>query len=70
MGSDGLVHDVEAFVTEHRPHDAPTGDATEPTEKGYMVTVARPDGVTFMRWVTPMHATEETLGARLQPGVN
>jgi len=51
-----LPVDLEEFVTEHRPHGTPTGDATEPTDNGYLVTVGCPCGVTFLRWVTPEDA--------------
>jgi hypothetical protein len=48
-----LLADLEAFVRDHRPHDGMTGDATEPTANGYLLTVTCQCGVVFERWVTP-----------------
>jgi hypothetical protein len=39
-----LLADLEEFVTDHRPHGAPTGGATEPAWNGYLLTVACPCG--------------------------
>jgi hypothetical protein len=48
-----LLEELEEFVSLHRPHGAPVPDAGTPTLNGYMLTLACPCGVTFMRWVTP-----------------
>jgi hypothetical protein len=49
-----LLADIEEFVSDHRPHGALTGDATEPAWNGYLLTVACACGVVFERWVTPV----------------
>jgi hypothetical protein len=51
--------DARDFVARHRAHGKPTADATEPTDKGYLLTVRCPCGVDFMRWVTPGGAARE-----------
>jgi hypothetical protein len=33
-----LLADIEEFVSDHRPHGALTGDATEPAWNGYLLT--------------------------------
>jgi len=33
------LDDLTEFVANHRPHGTLTGDATEPTPKGYMVEI-------------------------------
>lgn len=45
-----LLEELEEFVGVHRPHGTLTPDVGAPTANGYMVTVACPCGVTFMRW--------------------
>jgi hypothetical protein len=60
-----LLSDLEEFVTDHRPHGTLTGDATEPAWNGYLLTVACPCGVTFMRWVTPLDAERDLVRAVL-----
>ena len=47
-----LLSDLENFFRDHRPHGTLTGDATEPAWNGYLLTVACPCGVVFVRWVT------------------
>jgi hypothetical protein len=42
--------DLEEFVSDHRPHGPMTGDATQPAWNGYLLTMACPCRVTFMRW--------------------
>ena len=61
-----LLADLEEFVNDHRLHGTLTGDATEPGEDGYLLTVACPCGVAFERWVTPEMAQEELLHTALQ----
>jgi hypothetical protein len=56
-----MLADLEGFVTDHRPHGALTGDATEPAWNGYMLTVACSCGVVFERWVTPEEADADLL---------
>ncbi len=46
-----LLSDLEEFVRDHRPHGTLTGDATEPVQNGYLLTVTCPCGVVFQRWV-------------------
>jgi hypothetical protein len=66
VNSVSLLADLEEFVTNHRPHGSMTGDATEPTWNGYLLTVACPCGVVFERSVTPEDADADLLGlARL-----
>jgi hypothetical protein len=52
-------------VTLHRPHDTLTGDATDPAWNGYLLTVARPYGVAFMQWVTPLDTERDLIRAVL-----
>jgi len=47
-----LLADLELFVTDHRPHGAPTGDATAPAWNSYLLTVTCPCSVIFERLVT------------------
>ena len=56
-----LLADLEEFVHHHSPHGQMTGDATEPTENGYLLTVACPCGVVFERRVTPEDAEVDLL---------
>jgi hypothetical protein len=51
-----LLADLAAFVRDHRPHGALSGDATEPAPNGYRLTVACTCGVVFERWVAPQDA--------------
>ena len=44
-----LLADLEEFVTDHRSHGVLTADASEPTEDGYLLTVACPCGVVLER---------------------
>ena len=53
---------LAAFVGDHQPHGELTGDAAEPTENGYLVTVTCPCGAVFQRWVTPDEATVNLAG--------
>jgi hypothetical protein len=54
-----LTADVQAFVTDHRPHGTLTGDAGEPTPNGYRFWIACPCGVTFERWITRQEAADD-----------
>jgi hypothetical protein len=54
-----LTAEVQAFVTDHRPHGTLTGDAGELTPNGYRLEIACPCGVTFERWITPREAAED-----------
>src|SRR5262245_32128585 len=56
-----LLSDLEEFVRDHRRHGGMTGDATEPTWNGYLLTVACACGVVFERWVTPLEADLDPL---------
>ena len=47
-----MTEDVQAFISEHRKHGQLVGDATEPMENGYQVTISCPCGAVFIRWVT------------------
>jgi hypothetical protein len=58
-GSGAMMSELRNFVSRHRAHGPLTADATEPTAKGYLLTVRCPCGVDFMRWVTPSEATRE-----------
>jgi hypothetical protein len=49
----GLLAELADFVTRHRPFGQLTGDATEPTPEGYMLSVGCCRGVVFLQWVTP-----------------
>ncbi len=60
-----LADDLRGFVTRHRAHGRLTGDATEPSERGYLVTVACSCGVSFMRWITPQDAVRELVNTTL-----
>jgi hypothetical protein len=51
-----LITELKDFVHDHRPHGTLTGDATEPAWNRYLLTVACPCGVVFMRWATPEDA--------------
>lgn len=66
-----LLTELEEFVQDHRPHGTLTADATAPPAwNGYLLTVACPCGVTFMRWVTDLDAVEELLRADLRAPSN
>ena len=65
-----VLSDLEEFVADHRPHGGLTADAAEPAWNGYLLTVARKCGVTFMRWVTDLDAVEESLRADLRASSN
>jgi len=65
-----LLADLEGFVVDHRPHGSLTGDATEPTEDGYLLTVACPCGVVFERWVMPEDAAIDLMLSELRAGRN
>ena len=56
-----LLADLEEFVRDHRPHGTLTGDATEPTGNGYLLTGACPCGVVFERWVMPEDAAADVV---------
>ena len=65
-----LLTDLEDFVRDHRKHGQLSGDATQPTEKGYLVILACPCGVVFERWVTQVDATVDLFLAELRAGRN
>ena len=65
-----LLTDLEDFVRDHRQHGQPSGDATQPTERGYLVTLACPCGVVFERWVAQVDAAVDLLLADLRAGLN
>jgi len=44
-----------------RHHSPLTADTTEPAWNGYQLTVARPRGVVFERWVTPVEADTDLI---------
>ena len=54
-----LLADLPAFIVDHGQHGALTGEATEPTANGYMVSVRCSCGVVYVRWVTPSEAALE-----------
>jgi hypothetical protein len=56
-----LLADPEEFVSDHRSHGRLSADATEPTWKGYLLTVSCPCGLVFERWVTPLDAGMDLL---------
>jgi hypothetical protein len=56
-----LLADLEEFVRDHRPHGAPTGDAT--AWNSYLLTVTCPCSVVFERLVTPEDAELDLLEA-------
>jgi len=66
-----LLAELDDFVTRYRPCGQLTGDAAEPTPKGYMLSVVCSCGVTLSQWVTPdaaahdlhlpMHGAEHSL---------
>jgi hypothetical protein len=56
-----VLVDLPDFISDHRPHGPLTGDASEPTEHGYMVVVSCSCGVVFMRWVTTGKAALELI---------
>mgnify|MGYP001576441444 CR=1 FL=1 len=58
----GLLDDLKQFVRDHRSCGPLTGDATEPTRNGYLLTVACPSGVVFQRWLTPTETTVDVAG--------
>src|SRR5262245_31477165 len=57
--------DLVDFVDRHRPCGTLTGDATEPSARGYMLTVACSCGVTFARWITPYDAMADMVMSAL-----
>ena len=59
MPSMRLTSDIEEFLGLHRAHGHLTGDATEPTRTGYLLTVTCPCGAVFSRYVTPEEAAIE-----------
>jgi hypothetical protein len=54
-----LTAEVQAFVTDHRPHGTLTGDADDLTPNGYRLWIACPCGVMLERWITPEAAAED-----------
>lgn len=54
-----LMADLIDFIEQHRPYSTLAADATEPTERGYLVTVDCSCGVAFMRWMTEAGAVSE-----------
>ena len=66
-----LLAELEEFVGDHRSHGTLTCDATEPTWKGSLLTVACKCGVVFERWVTCVDADADLIAwARLQASRN
>jgi hypothetical protein len=57
----GLLPDLDRFFRDHHPYGAMTADATEPARNGYLLTVACPCGVVFLRWITPEEADADLL---------
>jgi hypothetical protein len=55
--------ELEGFIQDHRPHGPLTADATTPTWNGYLLTGARPFGITFERWISPLEAELDLLRA-------
>jgi hypothetical protein len=53
--TDPLPH-VAEFVERHHGCGALTGNATEPTESGYLLSVDCSCGASFARWITPEDA--------------
>jgi hypothetical protein len=51
-----LLVDLEALVTEHRPHGTLSATTGELTPNGHRLEVACLCGVTFERWITPSEA--------------
>jgi len=60
-----LLADLADFVTHHRLYGHLSGDATEPTPEGYMVSVTCSCGVVFLRWVTVGEAVRELVLSEL-----
>ncbi len=60
-----LHADLVSFIERHRPCGALTGDASVPTERGYLLTVACSCGVTFERCITPAEATADMVRSAL-----
>ena len=58
-----LPADLEQFASDHRAHGTLTANATEPTGKGYLLTVVCSRGVLFGRWITPEEAELDLLRA-------
>jgi hypothetical protein len=55
----GVMAALTNFVTCHLSCGQLTAETTRPEANGYMLSVACPCGVTFMRWVTPAEAARE-----------
>ena len=53
---------IREFIGSQRSHGPLTGDATEPTPNGYIVSVSCSCGVVFMRGVTPDEAVDDGSG--------
>jgi len=58
--------DLKEFVANHRPHGTLTPTLGEPTPRGYMLELACPCGVPFMRWMTAPDLVEDVLRERLR----
>lgn len=56
------------IVNLHRPHGRLISDAGAPTATGYMLTVACPCGVTFIRLLTPDEAALDLAMLHLRSG--
>jgi hypothetical protein len=65
-----VLPDLRDFVARHRPHGTLTTDATEPTAKGYLLTVRCSCGLDFLRWMTPTEAARELVLTELLASEN
>ncbi len=52
LAVDMLMFGVVDFIETHRRCGTLTGDASDVTAAGYLLTITCPCGVVFMRWVT------------------
>ena len=55
-----MLADLEEFIVDHRSHGTYGRGRHRARVEGYLLTVACPCGVTFERWVTPLHAAEDS----------
>jgi hypothetical protein len=61
-----MFHDLEQFVSAHRPCGELPGDVGElEPSQGYLVRVSCSCGAAFERWVTPDAADRDLLGSGL-----
>ena len=56
-----LPADLADFLHSHRPHSAPTADATAPAWNGYLLTLGVSVCGGVWRWVTPQDAELDLL---------